>query len=202
MSNDELIWHVREHTVPAALSLLPGRMNSAPARAMLFATGLQESNFSARRQKVAPGVPPPASGFWQFERGGGVTEILASPNTRDMVLPVCKLLLIEPTPSAVHEAIVYNDVLACVFARLLLYRDPRPMPLRTQAAIGWSIYAKNWRPGRPHPENWPRNFEEGWRVVEGDVSPSLLLEGEGLGDCVVPLHNQDAARRRGKGSRS
>lgn len=165
--NDELLWHVREHTIPAALALLPGRMDSPEARAMLLATGLQESDFAARRQKVAPGVPPPASGLWQFERKGGVTEILTSPNTCSIVLPICQLLLVEPTPVVVHSAIVYNDVLACVFARLLLYRDPRPMPGKNFSSVGWDIYLKNWRPGTPHPEKWPKNFEHAWRVVAG-----------------------------------
>ena len=45
---------------PAA-KLLPG-MDSAKARVMLLAIGLQESRFEHRRQ-----IGGPARGFWQFE---------------------------------------------------------------------------------------------------------------------------------------
>jgi hypothetical protein len=167
MWNAELAWHVHESVIPTALALLPGRMNSLSARAMMLATAGQESQFRARKQIVKPGVPPPAMGLWQFERGGGVTEILESLNTRPFILPILRMLAIPPMPAAVHEAIAYHDPLAAVCARLLLYRDPRTMPTKTQSVLGWDIYLRNWRPGKPHPEKWPWNFAEAWRIAEG-----------------------------------
>ncbi len=163
--SSELAWHIHEHTIPAALDLLPGRMDTPAARAMLIAIAYQESDFRARRQKVKPGVPPPASGLWQFEKRGGVAEVLTSHDTKDLIVPICKMLIVDPTPAAVHEAIVYHDVLACCFARLLLYRDPRVMPRVDQEELGWSIYMRNWRPGKPHPETWKQNFTDAWCVV-------------------------------------
>lgn len=169
MDTNELIWHMREHTIPAALALLPGRMASIEAVAMLFATGLQESEFNARRQG-GKGIRPgngPARGFWQFEAGGGVTEILDAPATSAIIRPICQMFLFEPIPSVCHVAIENHDVLAACFARLLLYRDPRPLPSKMQPEIGWSIYLRNWRPGAPRPADWPSNFRRGWHIAEG-----------------------------------
>jgi hypothetical protein len=172
--NDELVWHVREHTIPAALALLPGRMDTPEARAMLLATGLQESDFNARIQGgrgTRPGTGP-ARGFWQFERAGGVTEILTAPTTAAIVVPICRMFLFDPKPDVVHSVLAYHDVLACVFARLLLYRDPRPMPVETETAKGWSIYLRNWRPGAPRRDAWygaRGSFAVAWKVITGEA---------------------------------
>jgi hypothetical protein len=168
-STSELVWHLREHTIPAALALLPGRMDTIDARAMLFATGYQESAFNARIQGgkgTRPGKGP-AHGFWQFEAGGGVKEILSSPDTAPIIAPICRMFLFEPKPAIIHDAIADHDVLAACLARLLLYRDPRPMPHEDQSEIGWSIYLRNWRPGAPRPDDWPANFARAWSLVKG-----------------------------------
>jgi hypothetical protein len=163
----ELVWHLRQQALPAALALLPGQMDTPEARAMLFAIGYQESEFLYRRQ-LGNG---PARGFWQFERMGGVKEILDHAVVGPMIKQVCKTLIIAPTPAACHEAMQFNDVLAACFARLLLYVDPAVLPGRTGgSALGWKIYLRNWRPGKPGPLRWPRNFKRGWQVVEGDVN--------------------------------
>jgi hypothetical protein len=39
---------------------------------------------------------------------------------------------------------------------LLLWTDPQPMP--TSQDAGWQCYLRNWRPGKPHPDQWPRNW--------------------------------------------
>jgi hypothetical protein len=157
----ELVWFLRQHVLPDAFSLLPGGMNSSEARAMLFAIGYQESGFRYRKQ-----VSGPAVGFWQFERMGGVAEILSSSDTANIIRPIAKTLLYAPTPDACYAGIQHNDVLAAVFARLLLYRDPQAMPAKTNPELGWIIYKRNWRPGKPHPDQWPANFKLGWQVVE------------------------------------
>ena len=161
--SDELIWHIHEHTIPAALALLPGRMDSPAARAMLLAIGLQESKFTHRLQ-VPSGI---AHGFWQFEKNGGVKGVLDHPVTSPIVTPICELLCYYAVSSVCYEAIVHNDVLACVFARLLLWTDPRALPAEHEHGKGWDIYRDQWRPGKPHPEAWPANFFEGWRLVKG-----------------------------------
>lgn len=167
--NDELLWHVREHTIPAALALLPGRMDSLEARALMLAIGLQESGFNARRQGgrgTRPGDGP-ARGFWQFERAGGVAEILTTRTTSEIIRPICRMFLYEPTPLVIHAAIENHDVLAACFARLLIYVDPRALPPETNPSLAWDIYLRNWRPGKPHPHTWPKYYETGWRVAKG-----------------------------------
>lgn len=169
---DELIWHVHEHTIPAALALLPGRMDSPAARAMLLSIGLQESKFQHRVQ--VPGGP--AHGFWQFEKGGGVKGVLEHPITVPIITPILDLLCYHAVTSACYEAIVHNDVLACVFARLLLWTDPRALPSEREPAKGWAIYVAQWRPGavtRGTPADvarlkqiWNAHFAEGWRLVK------------------------------------
>ena len=166
----DLVWHLHQFTIPAAYSLLPGVMNSREASAMLLATGLQESAFNARMQGgrgIIRGTGP-ASGFWQFERAGGVTEILTSEDTRVYAISICRMFLYEPTPVVVHRAIADNDVVACSFARLLLWRDPRALPSPIEVDKGWKIYLANWRPGKPHPQTWPENFKTAWRIVRGE----------------------------------
>ena len=159
----DLVWHVYERTIPAALALLPGRMTSDEAVAELLAIGLQESRFKYRRQ-VGPG---PARGFWQFERGGGITEVLENPMTKPLIVPICELLLYEPTPTVCHLAVENNDVLAACFARLLLYRDPATLPTFSEEQKGWDIYLRNWRPGKPHPQTWPQYYRQAWSIVKG-----------------------------------
>jgi len=167
--SDDLIWHLESQTIPAAFALLPGAMTSREAVAMLLAIGLQESGFSARRQGGSPttvGIGP-ARGFWQFERGGGVAEILSSPNTKDIIVPIVKLFCFQPTAVACHEAIQNHDVLAVCFARLLLWRDPRTLPGPHDPHTGWDIYLKNWRPGKPHESTWQWHFNHAWQIARG-----------------------------------
>jgi hypothetical protein len=135
-----------------ALALLPAAMDTHAARVMLLAIGLQESGFAHRQQ-----IGGPARGFWQFERGGGVTGVLTHRATHVLAAHVCDRLGVDPTPTAVYAALPINDLLACAFARLLLYTDPHPLP--TNAAGGWDCYARTWRPGKPHRKAWDINYQ-------------------------------------------
>lgn len=157
----ETAYYIRKSILPVALSLLPGKMTSDGAVAMIMAIGLQESEFRARVQ----GGNGPAHGFGQFERAGGVTEILTSPVTRPVLLPILELLCVKPTAAICYDAIVYNDVLALVFMRLLLWKYPGALPREHELEKGWTQYEAAWRPGRPRPQAWPDNFIEGWRLA-------------------------------------
>jgi hypothetical protein len=154
---------VLAHTIPAALSLLPVTMNTPAARAMLVAIGLQESKFQHRRQ-----VQGPARGYWQFEERGGVTGVVTHPATKGYALAVCDMLDYSPSVIVIYDAIADNDVLACAFARLLLWTLPGALPMT--ADEGWRQYVKAWRPGRPHPETWAENWQRAWDTVE-DLQP-------------------------------
>jgi hypothetical protein len=136
--------------IDPALARLPARMDTPEARVMLLAIGLQESRFLHRRQ-----IGGPARGFWQFEQGGGVRGVLAHPASRDAARLVCAARGVAPAAEAVHPVLETDDVLACAFARLLLWTDAKPLPSAGDSSGAWSLYLRTWRPGKPHPQTWP-----------------------------------------------
>ena len=154
-----------------ALGMLDSTLDTPAARALLIAIALQESGLKARRQILEAGKPwweskpGAANSFWQFERDGGVRGVLRHPGASAIVLPVLADLLYPRDPYAVHEALIHNDVLACVLARALLYSVPDAMPAQNEPDKGWAIYIKAWRPGKPHPAEWPENYRIAWEAV-------------------------------------
>ncbi|ASL27341.1 hypothetical protein [Azotobacter chroococcum] len=140
---------IRAAAIAPALALLPARMNSPQAEALLLAIGLQESSLIHRRQ-----VGGPARGLWQFEQGGGVRGVLLHPLSRPHALAVCEARGIAPVPSAVYAVLEHDDILAAAFARLLLWTDPAPLPEVGEVANGWDYYQRTWRPGKPHRDRW------------------------------------------------
>jgi hypothetical protein len=153
--------YVARVVLPGAFSLLPGSMATPEASALLIAIGRQESDEWRARRQYANG---PARSFWQFERGGGVVGVLRHEATKEHARRICRLLCVEPTPEAVHTAIEYQDVLAAVFARLLLYSDERPLPSAEKPVDGWLLYLATWRPGKPIETKWAGNFKAGWAL--------------------------------------
>ena len=151
------VHYIAGMVLPLALAMLPPQMDSPSARSMLVAIGLQESRFTYRRQ-----VQGPARGYWQFERLGGVLGVLRHELTREPAGAVLQAMGYQPTSQAVYDAIEHNDILACCFARLLLWTHPERLPGKTEANLGWRIYAETWRPGKPRPETWPDCFAAGW----------------------------------------
>lgn len=132
--------------------LLPGRYDSLDARVMLLAIGAQESEFRYRQQ-----VGGPARGYWQFEQGGGVRGVLTHSATRLQALAVCHMRAVAPVESDVYAALASDDLLACAFARLLLWTDPATLP-RDDAGVAWDYYLRTWRPGKPRQDAWERNY--------------------------------------------
>ena len=137
-----------------ALALLPSRMDTPASRAMLLAIGLQESAFRHTRQMDSG----PARGFWQFEQGGGVRGVLRHEATREQALRMCKLRGVFPAEGPVWGRLEHDPVLACAFARLLLWSDPEPLPAVGDEQAAWALYLRTWRPGRPHPDRWSDNY--------------------------------------------
>src|SRR5690349_21142593 len=81
---------LRTLIVPAVAHIAAtyGAVGSAAPAAMMAAIGLQESLFEARDQLemqngvLVPGRVGPATGFWQFELGGGVKGVMTHPASR------------------------------------------------------------------------------------------------------------------------
>jgi hypothetical protein len=155
--------HIAHHILPAALALLPPAMDTPAARALVLAIGLQESRFRARRQLRGG----PARGYWQFELAGGVAGVLTHPSSRPHIARVLAQYGYPHGAHACWEAIEHNDVLAAVFARLLLWTLPSGLPAADQVELAWATYLEAWRPGAPHPELWPACYAQAWARVQG-----------------------------------
>lgn len=149
-----------QQAIEPAYALLPARMRSPRATLMLLAIGLQESRFLHRRQ-----IGGPARGYLQFERDGGVRGVLRHPVTKIHAITLCAARGVLAAPQQVYDAIEHDDVLAAGFARLLLYSDPAPLPALGDEAGAWSYYLRNWRPGKPHPETWPKLYQNALSFV-------------------------------------
>lgn len=139
------------YSIRKGLSLLPTKMSGCRAMTMIISIRLQESGFLVRRQ-YGNG---PARGFWQFERDGGVKGVMEHPATTSYAAAICLQRGVPFERSKVWAALETDDVLAVVFARLLLWSDPMPLPAVTEPSAAWSLYARTWRPGKPNPDKWP-----------------------------------------------
>lgn len=150
--------------IAPAMKLLPPKMDFPAAHAMILACCLQETDLRHRRQ-----IGGSARGYAQFELHGEIAEVLRHRASAESARAMCRALDIPPSPSRVYQAIEYSDVLAAAFARLLLWRDPEPLPRdrgEGSRARGWAIYARMWKPGHPRPEKWPEAYAQAWEAVE------------------------------------
>ena len=152
-----------------ALNNLGAKFKSNEAVILLLAIAFQESAFKHRRQFKGP-----ARGFWQFERAGGVMGVLSHKTTWQLAAKWVETFGIGKVnkskrrliSSRVHDAFERPkyDVLAAIFARLLLWSDPRPLPKTKEEA--WEYYLDNWRPGKPHRNRWDESWEFALKTVE------------------------------------
>lgn len=144
---------------------LGGPPISFEAKRMLLAIAMQEvgASLEARYQHSPAASPGPARGFWQFEQGGGVAGVLAHHASRTWAKALCEHCVVVGSPAAVWRALEGHDDLATGFARLLLWTDPRALPVTEQD--GWDCYMRNWRPGKPHPARWPDHWRRAHAAV-------------------------------------
>ncbi|MGH8083883.1 MAG: hypothetical protein ACREPV_01225 [Lysobacter sp.] len=149
-----------QHIVPAAMALLPQRMDSLRARLLLLAICMQESALADRRQGT-DARPGPARGLPQFEVNGviGVMRHVAS---QDAAKRVCRQLGIRWDAHAIHQAMETNDVLAVAFARLLLWTDRNALPAPGDIDPARHYYLRNWRPGAARTPEGLREIESRW----------------------------------------
>lgn len=149
--------YIVEGALPAAFALLPERMDTPAARALVIAICLQESRFAYRRQ-----IGGPARGFPQFESSGvyGVLKHSASRPHAEAALEA-----LAYTPEQCYDAIADNDVLALVMARLLLWTHPAALPSRGDTEYAWDYYVACWRPGKPHRNTWDSLYGRAWEIV-------------------------------------
>jgi len=128
------------------------------AGALVMAIAGQESNWAARRQDGGP-----ARSYWQFERYGGVAEVLQK--CPKQLGAVCAAWDIPVDGLLIFEAMAWHDGLACCMARLLLWPDPAPLPELGQRDAAWEYYRRNWRPGLPRPEHWFARYDTALALI-------------------------------------
>lgn len=146
----------RDYVLPAALSLLPAKLNSVQAKAMVIAICLQESRLDARHQ-----LGGPAHGYAQFEVAG-IRGVLRHPASQHLIRDVLAALDYLPDPVSCFEAVEHNDILGAAFSRLLLWTLPDGLPEQSEPQKAWEQYLRAWRPGRPRAANWESNFALAW----------------------------------------
>lgn len=168
---------VAAYTIPAAMSLLPAEMNTPAAQAMLIAIGMQESRFRYRRQ-----IGGPARSFWMFERAGvrGVAMHAAStaPLTKALDALCYPAIVSRAQITACHSVLEHQDVLACCFARLLLWTLPNALPSQSDPEEGWRQYLEAWRPGKPHPGTWGGFYQDAWLMVNESGTDPEAVDGK------------------------
>lgn len=136
-----------------------GLKSGDDARVLVMAIAGQEGNWQYRRQ-----IAGPARSFWQFEQGGGVDGLLHVTSTK--MQAVCAALEVPFNSDDIFEAMAWNDTLACCMARLLLWCDPQALPPVGSESGAWGNYIRNWRPGAPHPERWPKCYGTALSLVK------------------------------------
>ncbi len=157
---------LRAAIIPALHELaLSGIPETIDARRFLLAIAIQESGLRHRRQVIAgAGETGPASSFWQFEQGGGCRGVLEHHIVAPCMRGLCLDFNVPVTPAGLWEAMRYNDVLAAIAARLLIYTLPSKLP--TTAEDGWKQYIAAWRPGKPHPDTWAAAWDTATKTVK------------------------------------
>jgi hypothetical protein len=162
---------IQRKAIIPALRILPGEMDSDAARVLLLTIGLQESGFTTREQYGGG----PARGYWQFEQGtesshGGVWGVYLHPASSGPLQHVCKRRHVAFDAVAIYNELATDDVLAAAVARLLMYTDPYPLPGTDDPKGAWDMYAnRTWKPGKPRPDDWQGNFDQGEAIVMPDA---------------------------------
>lgn len=143
--------------------LLPQKLDSIFARRQQAAIGWQESKYLTRVQYGGG----PAHSYWQQEEAGGIHGVMNfkadGGKIAAMARSVCHARGVPFVRHDVWKAMATDDVLGAAFCRLLMYTDAYSVPKNIHD--GWSMYLRTWRPGKPHPEEWPASWAFGQGVA-------------------------------------
>ena len=157
---DQVIKETQGKIIVPAMKLLPANMSAKKSEAMLLAIGLQESRLHFRKQ-----IGGPAKGLWQFEKGGGVRGVMTHAQSAGLAKEILGIRGHAQNIDTAYNALEHDDILACVFARLLLWTDPYPLPELEQSGRSWNLYLRVWRPGKPHESTWGSFYDEACKAV-------------------------------------
>ena len=143
----------------AVCALLPPKLDTPEAKAMMFAIPMQESRWDERRQ-----IGGPARGFAQFEMSG-IRGVLNHKDSQPLIRSVLDRLDYDYRPETSYIAIEHNDVLALAYMRCLLWTVPQALPKRGEADEAWQQYIESWRPSRPRRETWDAFYARAWELT-------------------------------------
>lgn len=142
---------------------------SINANGLVVAIGFHESAFGTRDQRDAANAVGPATGYYQFERLGGVVEVLQARKTKEIAAALCARAGVAATPDQVWRrfATPAGDELATAFARLLLWKDPARLPAADFSGVmdAYRMYDRNWRPGAKRPHDWTTSWAVSLEIV-------------------------------------
>lgn len=149
--------YLRGHGIPDTLA----------ARRIILTICMQESGIRHRRQVGSDGTESgPAASYAQFEKSGGCKGVLTHRGVKEIMLKACADFNLTPTPEGLWEAMRYNDVIACIAARLLIYTLPKSLPDTEEE--GWAQYLSAWRPGKPKPDKWSTYWSAADLIVKAN----------------------------------
>lgn len=174
MFEDAIALH-RDIVVPVHAGLKEefGIPDPPEAACLSIAIAWQESGAKARDQGD-PAILGPATGKWQFERMGGVWEVLNDARLKPISTVLCQRVGVTPQPDPVWRlfASAEGDELACAFARLLIWKDPASLPAIAPAweQAAYDYYKRRWRPGADRRAAWATSWRCGLAVVGGGAA--------------------------------
>jgi len=140
-----------------AAAVCPSLPWTTPAEVLLLTIAGQESGWNSRTQFGGP-----AHSYWQFDPDT-VTLLQNNPVTGPILNTVCEAL--DISQGDIFTAMTWNDVLAMIMARLLLWANPNALPLAGNPTEAYGYYIATWEPGDPRPDSWPALYAEVMAVV-------------------------------------
>lgn len=149
--------------VDVALRILPPRLTSDEARAMLVAIALQESDLVSRQQ-----IGGPALSYLMWEPGpkSGLPGVLRHHATGSMAARlVSELDYSALEPEELRQTCVTDGVLSAGLGRLLLFTLPYPLPPRHDVEAAYRQYIDAWRPGKRTPGRWAERYRRAWDTL-------------------------------------
>lgn|SRR5690348_1047900 len=152
---------LNEVVAPALAAIGVTAMDSPEARLMLTAIALQESGLRTRTQDDGG----PARGLLMFERNG-VLSVMHGVATSSYAYNACIKFGVLWGSTSILAALQRDDELACVFARLLLWSDPRPLPELGDEMGAWNLYERCWRPGKPSYTRWKQVYPQALAAIQ------------------------------------
>lgn len=174
-----MIGPILDGPIRAALGLLPLKMDSNQARAMLIKIGICESELKARRQIVNGKPIGPAAGLWQFERGG-IIGVMRHRLTNKHLRDLCKVMGTPFDLETIWQDIQTDDILAAGLARLNLYWYHMALPAASDEQGSYDQYIAIWRPGKPSRTRWAN--------AQKDLNQFMAARSLQSLQCAAPAH--------------